>query len=258
MNSKFSSNSNDKEDKLILSRAEDTIKIAERSYSTKYIGFLNPYQRSLILKNIYPSSDITATFEGGYPDAERTMYVCRPEYAEAELDNIIKVISVSGRDLSALTHRDYLGSLMGLGITRENIGDILVSDTGAVIFVKSDIADYIVNNLDKIGRHGVSVKACEFNEIDVSKPKTKEIRGTVSSLRLDAVLSLGGGISRGKAAEMIEREQISVNWAVVNSASRKMEEGDLISASGIGRMRVGTIGGLTRKGRIGITVLKYE
>ena len=249
---------NDKEDKLVLSRAEDAIRIAERSYSVRTVGFLNPHQRSLIMKNIYPTIDIKATFEGGYEDAERTMYVCRPEYIEAELSDIIKVIKVSGRELSTLTHRDYLGSMMGLGITRENIGDILVSDSGAFIFVKADIADYIVNNLDKIGRHGIKTELCDCAEAELPEPKTREIKGTVSSLRLDAVLSLAAGVSRARALEMISQELVSLNWEVAVSASRKVEEGDLISVRGTGRLRISAVGGLTRKGRIGITVLKYE
>lgn len=249
---------NDKEDKLILSRAEDAVRIAERSYSVRAVGFLNPHQRSLIMKNIFPVADIKATFEGGYDDAERTMYVCRPEYAEAELSDIIKVIRVWGRDLGSLTHRDYLGSLMGLGITRENIGDILVSESGAFIFIKAEIADYILNNLDKIGRHGIKTELCDCSDADLPEPKTKEIKGTVSSLRLDAVLSLAAGISRSRALELISQELVSLNWEVVSSPSHKTEEGDLISVRGVGRLRISEVGGLTRKGRTGITVLKYE
>ena len=249
---------NDKEDKLVLSRAEDALRIAERSYSVRAVGFLNPHQRSLIMKNIYPDADMKASFEGGFEDAERTMYVCRPEYAEADISDIIKVIRVWGRELGSLTHRDYLGSLMGLGITRENIGDILVSGNGAFIFVKAEIAEYIINNLDKIGRHGIKTELCDCSEAELPEPKTKEIKGTVSSLRLDAVLSLAAGISRSRALDMISQELVSLNWEVVSSPSHKVEEGDLISVRGTGRLRLKEVGGITRKGRIGITVLKYE
>lgn len=248
----------DKEDKLILSRAEDALKIADREYSVRTVGFLNPHQRSLILKNIYPSVDIKTTFEGGYPDAERTMFICLPEYAEYEISEILKVIKISGRDAQSLTHRDYLGSLMGLGITRENIGDILVSETGAFVFVKAEIADYIINNLDKIGRHGVKTELCECSSAEIPQPKLREIKGTVSSLRLDAVLSFAAGISRGRAVELIGHGLVSLNWEVAESVSLKLCEGDLISVRGIGRMRIVSVGGLTRKGRIGITALRFE
>lgn len=248
----------DKEDKLILSRAEDAMKLAERNYSVKAVGFLNPRQRSLIMKNLYPSRDIKAEFVGGYPDAERTMLVCRPEYAEFEADDILSVIHISGRNLEKLTHRDYLGSLMGLGITRENIGDILVESSGAFIFVKQEIADYITNNLEKIGRCGVKTLVCGCAEANIPKPKLREVNGTVSSLRIDAVLSAAAGISRGRAAEMIGQGLVSLNWEEINSASKQVEEGDLISARGVGRMRLERVGNLTRKGRIGITIVRFE
>lgn len=248
----------DKEDKLILSRAEDAVLICERKYQVKTVGFLNPHQRVMIKKNLYPFSDVKMSFEGGYEDAERTLMVCVPEFLSVELDEIIKVIKVSGRDVAALNHRDYLGSLMGLGITRENIGDIIVSEAGAYIFVKAEIADYIINNLDKIGRHGIKTSVCECMDVEVPKPKTREIGGTVSSLRLDSVLSVAAGISRSRAAELISSAAVSLNFEVCESVSEKIEEGDLISVRGIGRMRLERIGSLTRKGRIGITVARFE
>ncbi len=251
-------NVDDKEDKLILSRAEDAVLICERKYQIKTVGFLNPHQRVIIKKNIYPSVDVTMSFEGGYDDAERTLMVCAPEFLAAEIDDILKVIKVTGRDVASLTHRDYLGSLMGLGITRENIGDIIVSGSGAYIFVKAEIADYIVNNLDKIGRHGVKTTICKCKEVEIPKPMTKEIAGTVSSLRLDAVLSVAAGIARGRAAELISSGAVSLNFEVCESVSEKVEEGDLISVRGIGRMRLERIGNLTRKGRISITIARFE
>ena len=248
----------DKDDKLTLSRAYDALAIAERSYTVKAVGFLNPHQRSLVIKNIYPTRDMLVSFEGGYPDAERTLYVCRPEYAEFDISDLISVIKISGRDLGGLTHRDYLGSLMGLGITRENIGDILVSDTGAFVFVKAEIADYIINNLDKIGRRGIKTEICACCDAAIPKPKYKEIKGTVSSTRLDSILSLAAGISRGRAVELIGQGVVSVNWEIQESVSARLGEGDLISVRGIGRMRVLELGGITRKGRYVITVAKYE
>lgn len=248
----------DKEDKLILSRAEDALKITEQRFSVHTVGFLNPHQRSLILKNIYPRQDVKMFFEGGYEDAERTLFISAPEYEEVDIASILKVIKISGRDVDKLTHRDYLGSLMGLGITRENIGDILVSESGALVFVKAEIAEYILINLEKIGRHGIKTELCDSKEIEIPKPKIKEIKGTVSSLRLDAVLSLGLGISRARAVELIGQGLVYLNWEVSESVSLQINEGDLISARGFGRMRLMEIGGLTRKGRTGIVIEKFE
>lgn len=248
----------EKDDKLILSRAEDAVEIAERTYCTRAVGFLNPHQRSIIKRNVFPQAGIITSFEGGYPDAERTLFVCRPEYAEDEADALLRVIVISGRDIGGLTHRDYLGSIMGLGITRTNIGDILVGADKTHVFVKAEIADYIAANLEKVGNRGVKCVICNRENADIPKPKIKEIKGTVSSLRLDAVLSLAAGISRGRAAELISQGLISLNWETAESVSAQVGEGDLISARGFGRMRLDKIGGQTRKGRLGVIIAKFE
>ena len=248
----------DKDDKLITAHAEDALRIAEAHYTVETVGFLNPRQRTLISKELYPLPDISLEFFGGYPEAERTLLICRPEYADFSPDDVISTIRITGRGLDALTHRDILGSLMGLGIVRENIGDIVVGDGEAFVFVKNRIADYIVQNLTKIGRLGIHCSICKCSEAKLPPPTVREIHGTVSSMRLDAVLAFAAGISRSRAAELISQGLVSVNFNITESASAHIDEGDLISARGIGRIKIGSISGPTRKGRLGITALKYE
>ncbi|MGN1092810.1 MAG: RNA-binding protein [Monoglobaceae bacterium] len=247
-----------KEDKLILSRAEDAIDFAENKYQIKAVGFLNPHQRTLISRNIGNAYGCKCVFDGGYPDAERTVFVCCPEYDEYDIDDIVSVIEVTGRELGGLSHRDYLGSLMGLGITRENIGDILVSESGAFIFVKGEIADYIVQNLNKIGRHGINTKVVKCSQAKIPEPKYKELQGTVPSERLDAIVAFVAGTSRSKACELIEKGLVCVNWEVTENVSAKVCEGDLLSVRGVGRSRIRSFGGLTRKGRLSIVADRFE
>ncbi len=249
---------NEKEEKLIISRADDAVYAADKNYQVKHIGFLTPYERGLIMKNVYPSMDISVSFDGGCPDAERTMFICCPEYMEYDIDEIISVICIRGRDLSALTHRDYLGSLMGLGITRENIGDIIVDDEGAFLFVKKDIADYIMQNLDKIGRNGIKKEIVKCSDAVIPPPKLKELSGTVASERIDAFVAFCINSSRNKVCELIESGLVSLNFLPVTSVSNKVTENDLISIRGYGRFRVKEIGGLTRKGRISVKADKFE
>ncbi len=246
------------EDKLILSRAEDALYLAEKNYQIKTVGFLNPHERSVVSKNVYPSADVKILFDGGYSDAERTLFIAKPEFLDFDINSVICVVKVFGRELDALTHRDYLGSLMGLGIKRENIGDILVCDKGAFIFARCEIADYIKTNLEKIGRHGINTEICTVESADIPEPKMREISGTVSSMRLDAVVAQGTGLARGKAQDIIKEGLVSLNWEATDSISAEIKEGDLISVRGFGRMRVSEIGGLTRKSRIFIKILKYE
>ena len=130
----------DTDDKLIVSKAFDTVSIAERQYICKTMGFLNPHQAAVVRREISRKipSDI-------------------PEYLEPDYDSIISVLEITARDIDKMSHRDYLGSLMGLGIKRENIGDILPLEDRCYIFTKSDISGYIIDNLLKIGRHGVKI-----------------------------------------------------------------------------------------------------
>ncbi len=249
---------NEKEEKLIISRAEDAVYAADKNYQVKHIGFLTPFERGLIMKNVYTSADIKAVFDGGFPLAERTMFICFPEYLEYDVDEIISVIKIRGREISNLTHRDYLGSLMGLGITRENIGDILVNDEGAFLFVKRDIADYIMQNLDKIGRNGIKKDLVKCSEAVIPPPKLKELSGTVASERIDAFVAFCINSSRSKVCELIESSMVSLNFEVVTSVSNKVSEEDLISIRGYGRFRVKEIGRLTRKGRISVKADKFE
>lgn len=248
----------EKDDKLLIAKAEDAMRTADRSYIPSAVGFFNPRQRTLLKKSVFASADLRFEFMGGYPDAERTLGIFRPEYADFSIDEFISVIRIVGRDLDKLTHRDYLGSLMGLGIVRENIGDIIVVPDGAFIFVKAHISDYILQNLTKIGRMGIRCEVCLCSEAELPKPKIKEVRGTVASVRLDAVLAHTAAISRGRAVELIEKGLVCVNFEVVTSVSFRIKQGDLLSVRGIGRIRIAEIGGVTRKGRTGILAEKFE
>lgn len=251
-------NKDEKDDRLIISRAEDALRSAQNRHITKSVGFLNPHMRSLILKNIISTSDVKTFFEGGYPDAERVMFICMPQYEEINPDDFISVIEVTGRDIKRLTHRDYLGSLMGLGITRENIGDILVGDEKSFMFVKPEIADYILLNLEKIGNCGVKLKRLCCSDAELPAPKINEIRATVASLRIDVIVATITNLSRAKTDELIKKGLVSINFEVVESVSKVLEAGALISIRGFGRAKIKEIGGITKKGKTVIIIEKYE
>lgn len=248
----------DKDKKLLLSRAEDTVRLALKNYSVKAFGFLTPYERMVIEKNLYSPAEVSVVYFGGYDNAERTFMLCIPEYTEVDYDEFLSVISITGRDTAKLTHRDYLGSLLGLGITRENIGDILVSEDGAFVFVKTEICDFVKNNLDKVGRVGVHTEHIKCSDAKIPPPKTRSVKGTVQSYRLDAILSAATGMSRTRSAEMIKQGKVCVNWEEIEAVSYIVKEGDLLSVRGFGRMKLSQIGGTTRKGRNFVTIEIFE
>ena len=163
-------------------------------------------------------------------------------------------ITYNNRD--PLSHRDFLGSLMGLGIKREKIGDILVRDDNCSIIVMEDIAEYLSYNLNKVGNSKVTIELKDVDELEVPEPKTKVLNTTVTSLRLDSVSSAGFGISRSKMVEYIKSEKVSLNWDVTSSLTRLVQQGDTISVRGKGRMVVESIGKTTKKGRIGVVLKK--
>ena len=249
------------EDKLIVKKALDTIAIAEKQYAVKSLGFLDPREEALINREIrgMVPADIVCEFFGGTDEAERKMFICRPEYLETDYDEIITALEITGRDISSLSHRDYLGSLMGLGIKRENIGDIVpVSDENkCYIFLKPAMLNYVGENLTKIGRCGVRVSPRNLSEIQVPEKPVKPIAATVSSLRLDCLVSAATGLARGKAADIIKSERVKLNFEVTDGVSAALSEGDIISIRGFGRYRLSEIRGTTRKGRISVIIDKY-
>lgn len=242
----------------MLSRAEDTIELARRDYTPRAYGFLTPYERGVLLKNIGVGNDIRIVYDGGYKDAERAMMICYPEYTEESVDDFISVLKITGRDIGKLNHRDYLGSLMGLGIKRDNIGDILLGNDATYVFVKSDISEYIITNTDKIGRCGVHLEKCKCSEAELCSPEIKEKRSTVQSLRLDAVTATAFSLARSETTELIKQGNVSVDWEVCESASKQLRENDLISVRGKGRARLCKIDGLSAKGRVKVVIGRYE
>ena len=155
-------------------------------------------------------------------------------------------ITYNSKFSSALSHRDFLGSILGLGIERVKIGDILVYDGEAYCFADSSISSYIAANLEKAGRTKVSAKITDLNLVKLPEKRIDVKNVTVSSLRADTVFGA-----------VIRAERASVNWCTVKSVSDTIKEGDVLSLKGSGRGVLMEIGGTTKKGRIVITVGRY-
>ena len=246
------------DEKLLLAKARDVVELSERYCSLKHTEFLTPSEAQTIKNNYIHGLESVQAFVGGYEDAERVMFISYPDFlTDIDEGEFLCALIITGRDIESLSHRDYLGSLLGLGIKREKIGDILVSPDGTIVFSASDISDYIINNLTKIGRSGIHIERKNICDIKVPEKKTETIRGTVQSVRFDAVLSTALRLSRGKAMQLIEAEKATVNWNECLQGSYSMKEGDVFSVRGYGRFRLERIDGPTKKGRVGIEILKY-
>lgn len=248
------------DDRLFVSRILDKAVRADKYKETACSDFLDPYQAKLVEKVIADAGELNYSFFGGYPGAERTIVFFRPNFMSDEpLDEAanIALIRIKLNSREELTHRDYLGALMGLGIRREKIGDIIVKDDFCDVVAFSEIAGYIKLNLLKVGNSSVDIDIKEVDDIQANQPKIKEISSTVASLRLDSVASTGFGMSRSKMVDFIKAEKVSLNWEITSSPTRMVKEGDTISIRGKGRVVVESVGRLTKKGRTGIILKKY-
>lgn len=248
----------DEEKRFAVSKIIDTINLASKRCEAKFTHFLNPSAAYFVENELCPVSDATVTLWGGYEGAERKILCASPEWeCISEDDFPIKCIASEASGFDKPTHRDYLGSLMGLGIEREQIGDIVVSDNAAYIFCKADICSYIMNNLERVGRGGVKLRETDCLPAEMFEKKVKQISFSVQSLRLDAILSGSLNISRKLSGDLIKSGKVKVNFDECENLSRILSQGDLISARGFGRLRVVDIGGETRKGRIYVYIEKY-
>ena len=147
-----------------------------------------------------------------------------------------------------LTHRDYLGALLNLGIERHKTGDILVGDNEAHVFVRAGLCDFICENLTKIRHTSVKVSPTSINDYKY-EARFKQIKGSVASVRLDALIGLAFNLARGKSCEYIESGKVFINNRLVSSNGYKPQENDMISVRGMGRLVYHGIAAETRKGR---------
>ena len=243
----------DSEDKIFLSSVCDKCDRCEKTQRAVYTRFLTPRQ-ALMVKERFSWTDFR--FFGGYEDAERVMVAFLPnEWEEAEFPLCaVKIKNVGKKELG---HRDYMGTILSLGITRELVGDIVVTSEGALVFVCAEIADFIMDNLTKVASSGVRLTLCE-NTDDIKVERSfKETSATVSSMRLDCVISAALGKSRSVGAEYISQGMVNVNYDEEKSVSRTVKDGDVISVRGFGKMIIDTDLYLTKKGRIHINIRKY-
>lgn len=247
------------DDKLVLSHFRDLISAVKRYEQCQFTHFLSPRGIGLINDNIHTEPGLSISKFGGFQSSERCMMAIYPDYLnEDEVEFPIACVLLTGKDISSLQHRDFLGAVIALGIKREVVGDIVILSDGVVIYCHKKICTFITENLIKVGNVGVKAQLKPLDDITIPKQSFKELSGTVASLRLDAVLGLCIKKSRTQAAELIQAKRVMLNYKEQTSLSATIKEGDIISARGFGKMAVRKIGPLTKKGRTSIVIDIYN
>lgn len=247
------------EDNILLARLHDAVLNAGKRQFPAFLGFLNEHEISVALRYINSGAvTVNYRFFGGCEDSERCFLAVAGKGVDIEDYYFpISAICIRYKKDFKLSHRDFLGSLMGLGIKRETVGDILISDGYAVVFVKSDVEKYILSQLTKIGSVGVDVSLWDGSASLPIDKKMLEVNITVASARLDSVVSAVYPLSRERSAAAIRQGLVFVNDISADSVSRTVKPGDKISVRGNGKFLVSDFFGTTKKGRLKLTVEKY-
>ncbi|WP_455538481.1 YlmH family RNA-binding protein [Terrisporobacter sp.] len=223
-----------------------------KNYDVRYSDFLNPFEVENAKAILNSDTNLKYTVDGGYDESERKIVFIYPFYMEyEEVGETLRFIQIEGNfKFKSISHKDYLGSLLSLGIKREKIGDIIIHDNFCQVIVSHDICDFILMNLEKVARNNVKLKEISREHIKYNPPTYKDVSFTVSSSRLDCIISGLYNISRQESAKLINNEKVQLNYEKITACSKEIKSECLISVRGKGRCRITTIGDLTKKGKI--------
>ncbi len=247
------------EDKLLAAKVLDQADLCIKKHCYSFTNFIDDHRSQKYMTMISKISGLSTMCFGGHEKAERKIIGFCPDYQTllpAQFP-ILPLQITPALFSGKLTHRDYLGSILGLGIDRNKVGDIFLYDDSAIALVHADIMSYIVLNLSKVAHSRVELMEISLSEVSSPKVNMKETNTTVLSLRADAVVSAGFHIARGQAADLIHSGKVFINGSLVLSISTLLKEGDLLTVRGIGRIQLHKIIGKTKKDRFSIIIHRY-
>ncbi len=239
---------------LFLARLQDGINLSQKR--PHFLGFFDEEEVAFSQKILGHGSRFL--FWGGYEEAERKMLGLFPDYLEPGTDIFpLTPLTFSFRREDTLSHRDFLGSFMALGVQREVIGDILVGKGRCVAFVRREMEEYFLQNLKKVGRVGVRIVSGVEGPLPLNR-EFSELSGVVASQRLDCLVAFLCHTSREKAAGLITSGLVAHNHSETLSVSERVNEGDRLSVRRYGKFIIDRLGPLTSKGRLAVQCRKYK
>jgi RNA-binding protein YlmH len=239
------------------------VELSRRAYSQgryAFTEFLSLAEQDVLLTTRFDAQSSPFTLSGGFDGAERAVAA----FGSAELCGYdaeppivcVKITPVSKKFAEALTHRDFLGALMGLGVKRSVLGDILLQENTAYVLCLDSISGFIVSELTEVRQTTVSCDVLgSLPELAVKPPEERSLN--VASERLDAMVAAVYKLSRYDAQALIERRKVFVNSRLTENTSYQPDSGDIISVRGFGRFAFDGVAKETRKGRLFISVRVY-
>lgn len=245
------------ERKLFLAQVSDLAERALKLQEPQWTDFLEPPDREQAEAALGWNPKVRFNAFGGYAKAERRRIVIYPDYYIVEtIKPALAFLEITTNSPEPLSHRDYLGAILSLGLKREKLGDLLVASTGCQLVLVPEMVDFLKAHLSKVGNHPAVLAEIDPEQLNPPDQREKVIRSTVASLRLDTIAGLGFGESRTKMVKEIRSERVKVNWKVEKNPDTALQPGAVISIRGRGRVIFKEITGTSKKGRIGIVLVR--
>ncbi|WP_239254616.1 RNA-binding protein [Listeria ilorinensis] len=228
----------------------------EDEYAPRLTYFLDPRQCFILETVVGGYANLRVSFFGGSQVTERKRALIYPDYYTPELqDYEITLFHIRYPvKFTTLTHPKILGTLMSLGLKRELFGDIVNSGDEWQLFLAAEMKDFVTGQLDKIGKVHVMLEEVPLDRAILVDLVWEEMGTTVSSMRLDALLSSAHNLSRQKAKQLITAGLVKVNWKTVENPDFECEEEDILSARGYGRIKILARHGKTKKDKIRLEI----
>lgn len=251
------------EERILLARVLDKLELAQSRDVPAHTPFLSPGEQASVTDLLNAWGRPRRRFWGGYPDSERN--ICFFPAGWQEEDSVLTdpegpltALQAEFPSGAALTHRDILGSLMGLGVTREVLGDILLPRPGVCqVVVLREAAPILLSQWESAGRYKVNLTEIPTDRLTPRPPQVRTIRDTVATPRLDAVAAAGFSLSRGRAAALIASGKVSLNHRECLKPDRTVAEGDVLTCRGLGKCVVKGVPGQSKKGRTMLVLERY-
>ena len=248
-----------KEEVMLQKRLIELSNLSYKRDIVTFSDFLNLNELNILHttpKDLFPSRYETY---GGYEPAERQMVAFLPDALYYDYQYPISVLRISPANrkfAEELSHRDFLGGILHLGIERSCLGDLLVEDSVCHVFVTDTMADFICEQLTRIRHTVVKTEKIDGESFSFT-PRLETVKGTVASVRLDTVLSVAFPLSRSRMTRLVEGGKVFVNGKLITSNGYRLKEGDIISVRGMGKLVYQGVLSETKKGRQYIQVGKY-
>jgi len=243
------------DDQIELIKALETVDQSTKYYSFEFTNFLSP-SIYVIAKDYMIPEDFEVSFIGGHVKSERKILVIRPSYMEIKENELpITALQINySKKYSNISHGDILGTLMGSGIKRAFVGDIYVYDDYAHVIVMDSVVDYLRMNINKIRHSSITIEKILLSKIKYKESNYKDIKSTINSNRLDAIIASGFSMDRKSSKKKVLNDMVKVNHRLADTPHIELAEGDLISVQGEGRILLDQILGFSKKNRLKIII----